>query len=72
MSRISSVTQCILAGKDGWKLTGQWFSFITKVKDAVYTRWYLRAAFYALIIAAVFVTWLALDGDSVAFVYSEF
>ena len=53
-------------------MTGQWFSFITKVKDAVYTRWYLRAAFYALIIAAVFVTWLALDDDSVAFVYSEF
>ena len=53
-------------------MTGRLFSFMTKIKDAVYTRWYLRAALYALIIAAIFVTWLALDGESVAFVYSEF
>lgn len=38
----------------------------------MFKRWYLRALFYALIAAAIFITWLCLDGESVAFVYSEF
>ena len=53
-------------------MTGRVFSFMAKIRDAVYTRWYLRAAIYALILAAIFVTWLVLDGQSIAFVYSEF
>lgn len=53
-------------------MIGRLSIFMRWIKDAVYTRWYLRAAFYALVIAAVFVTWLVLDSESVGFVYSEF
>ena len=53
-------------------MTGRLFSFMAKIRDAVYTRWSLRAAIYAMILAAIFVTWLVLDGNRVAFVYSEF
>ncbi len=43
-----------------------------RVRDQIYARWYLRALFYAFLAAAIFVTWLVLDGAEVAFVYSEF
>jgi len=38
----------------------------------VFRSWYWAALAYGLIAAAVFMTWLLLDADSVAFIYSEF
>ena len=47
-------------------------SFILKLGAALRSRWYLRVLCYALIAAAVFAVWLLMDGEGVAFVYSEF
>lgn len=53
-------------------MTGQLLRFMEGLRNQIFKRWYLRALCYALILAAIFVTWLVLDGESVAFVYSEF
>ena len=47
-------------------------SFILKVGAALRSRWYWRVVCYALIVAAIFAVWLLMDGNGVAFVYSEF
>lgn len=53
-------------------MTGRLSHFMERMKTQIFEKWYLRALLYGLILAAIFVTWLFLDGDSVAFVYSEF
>lgn len=72
MSRTSSATPCIWAGRGGWPLTGPLSNFIHKLETALRTKWLPRALFYGLIVAALFLVWLYTDGESVAFVYSEF
>lgn len=47
-------------------------NFIHKLDALLRERWYLRALCYALMTAAIYAVWLLTDGDSVAFVYSEF
>ena len=71
-SPISSATPCISAGRGGWQLTGPLWNFITQLETWVRTHWAPRAVFYALIVAALYLTWVYTGGESVAFVYSEF
>ena len=46
--------------------------FTKKAKERVMACWYLRALCYGLMAAALLGAWLLLDGETVAFVYSEF
>ena len=43
-----------------------------KAKARIFDCWYLRALCYGLMAAILLVAWLILDGETTAFVYSEF
>ena len=43
-----------------------------KAKTQIFAHWYLRALCYGIMAAMLLAAWLVLDGDGVAFVYSEF
>lgn len=53
-------------------MTGRLWNFINKIEETLRVHWLARAVFYGLIIAALFLTWLYTDGESIDFVYSEF
>ena len=53
-------------------MTGPLWNFITQLETWVRIHWAPRAVFYALIVAALYLTWVYTGGESVAFVYSEF
>ena len=53
-------------------MIGQLWTLCNKIETVLRTHWLARAVFYALIAAALFLVWLYTDGESVAFVYSEF
>ena len=52
-------------------MIGRLWTFINKVETALRVHWLARAVFYALIAAAVYLTWLFTGGESVAFIYNE-
>ena len=43
-----------------------------RLKTLVFSHWYTLALACALLAAAIFLVWLCMDAQSVAFVYSEF
>ena len=43
-----------------------------KAKEEILRHWYWQALCYGVMAAVLFGAWLVLDGDAVAFVYSEF
>ena len=47
-------------------------TLLSKISDTLRASFALRALCYALMAAAIFLVWLLSDGESVAFVYSEF
>ena len=53
-------------------MTGRLSNLFHRVETALRVHWLARAVFYGLIAAALLLTWLYTDGESVAFVYSEF
>ena len=53
-------------------MIGQLLTLLERAKAQIFAKWYLRALYYGLMAAALLLSWLVLDGDGVAFVYSEF
>ncbi len=53
-------------------MTGRLWTLWSRIETAVREKWPLRAVFYACAAAAILLTWLFTDGQSVDFVYSEF
>ena len=53
-------------------MIGRLWTFVNRVETALRVHWLARAVFYGLIVAALYLTWLYTDGESVAFVYNEF
>ena len=53
-------------------MTGPLWTLCNKIETTLRTHWLARAVFYGLIAAAIYLTWLYTDGESVAFIYSEF
>ena len=53
-------------------MIGQLWTLCNRLETVLRAHWLARAVFYALIVAAVYLTWLFTDGESVAFIYSEF
>lgn len=53
-------------------MIGRLWTFINKVETDLRVHWLARAVLYALIAAAVYLTWLFTGGESVAFIYNEF
>lgn len=72
MSPISSATPCILAGRGGLRLTKRLRNFGKRLEALVFSHWYTLALACALLAAAIFLVWLCMDAQSVAFIYSEF
>lgn len=53
-------------------MTARWQNFGKRLKALVFSHWYTLALFCALLAAAIFVVWLGMDAEGVAFIYSEF
>lgn len=54
------------------RLTKRLQNFGKQLKSLVFSHWYTLALACALLAAAIFLVWLCMDAQTVAFVYSEF
>lgn len=53
-------------------MTKRLLDFMQRAKAEILAHWYWQALCCALAAAILFCAWLVTDGDTVAFVYSEF